>query len=59
MSLHSGEGKKQNEGRRLRHEAILQAENDVNMMRREKTNDHTSAPAIMFASSFFAMMHSA
>jgi hypothetical protein len=30
--LHSGEGQKQNEGRRLRHDPILQGENDVNMM---------------------------
>jgi hypothetical protein len=37
----------------------LQAENDVNMMRWKKLSDHASGRAIMFASSFFAMMHSA
>jgi hypothetical protein len=30
--LRSGEGQKQNEGRRLRHDATLPGENDVNMM---------------------------
>jgi hypothetical protein len=34
--LRSGEGQKQNEGRRLRHAPILRAENDANMMRRKK-----------------------